>query len=36
MCAIISSDLYIFYFIFEDHFFVFKEFFLENSVLIYG
>ena len=34
--AIITSGLYIFYSIFEDHFFVFKEVFSENSVLMYG
>ena len=34
--AIISPSLYIFYTIFEDHFFVFKEDFSENSVLVYG
>ena len=34
--AIISRGLYIFYFIFKDHFFVFKEVFSENSVLMYG
>ena len=34
--AIISRGLYIFYPIFEDHFFVFKEAFSENSVLMYG
>ena len=34
--AIISLGLYIFYPIFKDHFFVFKEVFSENSVLIYG
>ena len=36
MRAIISHGLYIFYPIFKDHFFVFKEFFSENSVLMYG
>ena len=35
-CAIISRGLYIFYPIFKDHFFVFKEVFSENSVLMYG
>ena len=35
-CAIITRGLYIFYPIFEVHFFVFKDFFLENSVLMYG
>ena len=34
--AIITRGLYIFYPIFEDHFFVFKEVFSENSVLMYG
>ena len=34
--AIISRGLYIFYPIFKDHFFVFKDVFLENSVLMYG
>jgi hypothetical protein len=34
--AIISRGLYIFYPISKDHFFVFKEFFSENSVLMYG
>ena len=34
--AIISRGLYIFYPISKDHFFVFKEVFSENSVLIYG
>ena len=34
--AIISRGLYIFYSIFKDHIFVLKEFFLENSVLVYG
>jgi hypothetical protein len=34
--AIISHGLYIFYPIFKDHFFVFKEVFSENSVLMYG
>ena len=34
--AIISRGLYIFYPIFKDHFFVFKEVFSENSVLMYG
>ena len=34
--AIISRDLYIFYPISKDHFFVFKEVFSENSVLMYG
>ena len=34
--AIISRGLYIYYPIFEDHFFVFKEVFSENSVLMYG
>ena len=33
---IISRGLYIFYPISQDHFFVFKEFFSENSVLMYG
>ena len=36
MRVIISRSLYIFYPIFKDHFFVFKEVFSENSVLIYG
>ena len=36
MRAIISRDLYIFYPISKDHFFVFKEVFSENSVLMYG
>ena len=34
--AIISRGLYIFYPIFEDHFFVFREVFSENSVFMYG
>jgi hypothetical protein len=34
--AIISRGLYIFYPIFKDHFFDFKEFFPENSVLMYN
>ena len=34
--AIMSRGLYIFYPIFKDHFFVFKEVFSENSVLMYG
>ena len=34
--AIISPSLYIFYTIFEDHFFVFKEDFSENFLLVYG
>ena len=34
--AIISRGLYIFYPISKDHFFVFKEVFSENSVLMYG
>ena len=34
--AIISRGLYIFYPVFKDNFFVFKEVFSENSVLIYG
>ena len=34
--AIISRGLYIFYPIFKDHFFVFKEVFSENSVLMFG
>ena len=34
--AIISRGLYIFYPIFKDIFFVFKEVFSENSVLMYG
>ena len=33
--AIISPSLYIFYTIFEDHFFVFKEDFSENYLLVY-
>ena len=33
---IISRGLYIFYLIFKDHFFVFKEVFSENSVHMYG
>ena len=36
MRTIITRDLYIFYPIFEDHFFVFKEVSSENSVLKYG
>ena len=36
MHAIITRGLYIFYPIFEVYFFVFKEDFLENSVLLYG
>ena len=34
--AIISRGLYIFYPISKDHFFVFKEVFSENFVLMYG
>ena len=34
--AIINRSLYIFYPLFEDHFFVFKEVFSENSALMYG
>jgi hypothetical protein len=34
--AILTRGLYISYPIFEDHFFVFKEVFSENSVLMYG
>ena len=34
--AIKSRGLYIFYPIFTDHFFVFKEVFSESSVLMYG
>ena len=34
--AIITRGLYIFYPLFEDHFFVFKEVFSENFVLMYG
>ena len=34
--AIISHVLYIFYPIFQDHFFVFKEVFSENFVLMFG
>ena len=34
--AIISRGLYVFYPIFKDRFFVFKEVFSENSVLMYG
>ena len=34
--AIITRGLFIFYPIFEDHFFVFKEVFSENSVFMYG
>ena len=34
--AIITRGLYTFHTLFEDHFFVFKEFFLKNSVLMYG
>ena len=34
--AIISRGLYIFYPISKNHFFVFKEVFSENSVLMYG
>ena len=33
---IITQGLYIFYPIFEDLFFVFKEVFSQNSVLMYG
>ena len=36
MRAIITRGMYIFYSLFEDYFFVFKEFFSENSVLMYG
>ena len=35
MHAIITRGLYNFYPIFEVHFFVFKEVFSENSVLVY-
>ena len=35
-CAIIRRGLYIFYPIFKNHFFVFKEVFSENSVLMNG
>ena len=34
--VIISRGLYTFYPILEDHFFVFKEVFSENSVFFYG
>ena len=34
--AIITRGFYFFNPILEDHFFVFKEFFSENSVLMYG
>ena len=34
--AIITRGLNMFYPILKDHFFVFKEFFSENSVLMYG
>ena len=34
--AIITRGLNIFYPLFEDHFFVFKEIFSENFVLVYG
>ena len=34
--AIISRGLYFYYPIFKDQFFVFKEVFSENSVLMYG
>ena len=34
--VIISQGLYIFYPIFKDHMFVFKEVFSENSILMYG
>jgi hypothetical protein len=34
--AIITRGLYIYYPIFEDQFFVFEDFFSENSVLMYG
>ena len=34
--AIISRGLYVFYPISKDHFFVFKEVFSENFVLMYG
>ena len=34
--AIITRGLYTFYPLFEDHFFVFKEGFFENSILMYG
>ena len=36
MRAIITRGLYIYYPIFEVHFYVFKEFFSEYSVLMYG
>ena len=36
MRAIITRGLYIYYPIFQVHFFVFKEVFSENSVLLYG
>ena len=35
-CAIITRGLYIYYPIFEVHFFVFKEVFSGKSVLMYG
>ena len=34
-CAVITCNLYIYYPIFKDHSFVFKEFLSENSVLTY-
>ena len=34
--AIISRGLYTFYPLFEDNFFIFKDVFLENSILMYG
>ena len=36
MRTIINRDLYIFYTIFEDQFFVFKDVFKKNSDLMYG
>ena len=35
-CAIITLGSYIFYPIFEDHFFLSKEVFSQNSFLMYG
>ena len=35
-CAIITGGIYNHYPIFDVHFFVFKEFFSENSVFMYG
>ena len=36
MRAIITCGLYSYYYFLKDHFFVFKEDFSENSILMYG